>query len=104
VTRAGEIAEAIETIIELQAKPGKRDDLVRIMDRVIVTMRDVPRFLAIMRHKVLSDPDRRVEIAGWESPEARQMLDEHTTGTPRRTTDPLARFHTTHKLTLMARC
>jgi heme-degrading monooxygenase HmoA len=63
---------AIKTIIELQAKPGKLDELVRIMDRVIVTMRDVPGFLGITRYKVLEHPDRLVEIAEWESPEARQ--------------------------------
>ena len=63
---------AIKTIIELQAKAGKRDELVRAMDRVIVTMRDVPGFLGITRYEVLEDPDRLVEIAEWESPEARQ--------------------------------
>lgn len=63
---------AIKTIIELQAKQEKRDELVRIMDRVILTMRDVPGFLAIARYEVLEDPDRLVEIAEWESPEARQ--------------------------------
>ena len=63
---------SIKTIIELQAKPGKRDELVKIMDRVIVTMRDVPGFLAVTRYEVLEDPDRLVEIAEWESPEARQ--------------------------------
>ncbi len=63
---------AIKTIIELQAKPGKRGELIRIMDHVILTMCDVPGFLAITRYEVLEDPDRLVEIAEWESPEARQ--------------------------------
>jgi uncharacterized protein YbgA (DUF1722 family) len=30
------------------------------------------------------------------------MLDEYRTGSPRRTASPLVRFHTAHKLTLMA--
>jgi heme-degrading monooxygenase HmoA len=63
---------AIKTIIEPQAKPGKRDELVRRMDRVTATMRKVPGFYDITRYEVLDDPDRLVEIAEWESPEARQ--------------------------------
>jgi uncharacterized protein YbgA (DUF1722 family) len=31
-----------------------------------------------------------------------QMLEEYRTGSPRRTASPLVRFHTAHKLTLMA--
>ena len=31
-----------------------------------------------------------------------KMLDEYRTGSPRRTASPLVRFHTAHKLTLMA--
>jgi quinol monooxygenase YgiN len=66
------IALAIKTIIELQSKPGKRSELVRIMDGVIVAMREVPGFRGITRYEVLEDPDRVVEIAEWESAEARQ--------------------------------
>jgi quinol monooxygenase YgiN len=73
------ISVAIKTIIELQAKPGKRDELVRTMDRLIVTMRDVPGFLAITRQEVLEDPNKLVEIAEWDTPEARQTwLDRST--------------------------
>ena len=31
-----------------------------------------------------------------------EMLEEYRTGSPRRTASPLVRFHTAHKLTLMA--
>lgn len=53
---------AIETIIELPAMPGMREELARITDRIVATMRDVPGFLAITRHAVLEDPDRLVEV------------------------------------------
>ena len=62
----------IKTIIELQSKPGKRSELVSTMDAVIATMREVPGFQGIARYEVLEDPDRLIEIAEWESPEARQ--------------------------------
>jgi len=62
----------IKTIIELQAKPGQRAELMRIMDEIIATMRQVPGFQGISRYEVLDDPDKLVEIAEWASPEARQ--------------------------------
>lgn len=63
---------AMKTIIELQAKPWMRDELVRRMDPIIGTMRDVPGFVAATRYEVLDDPAGLIEIAEWESPEARQ--------------------------------
>lgn len=66
------IALAIKTVIELQSKPGQRSELVRIMDGVVAAMRDVPGFRGITRYEVLDDPDRLIEIAEWESPQARQ--------------------------------
>lgn len=63
----------IKTIIELQAKAGQRAELVRIMDEVIATMRQVPRFLGVSRYEVLDNPDKLVEIAEWTSPEGRQI-------------------------------
>jgi len=62
---------AIKTIIELQAKPGQRDQLMSIMDEV-TTMQAVPGFLGFEFYEVLENPDGLVEIAGWESPEMRQ--------------------------------
>lgn len=42
------------------------------MDGVVATMREVPGLRGIARYEVLEDPDGLVEIAEWESPEARQ--------------------------------
>jgi len=63
---------AIKTIIELQAKPGKRDELVKAMDNVLVSMKEAKGFLGMNRYEVIDNPDSLIEIAEWESPEARQ--------------------------------
>ncbi|HEY5731724.1 MAG TPA: antibiotic biosynthesis monooxygenase family protein [Anaerolineales bacterium] len=63
---------AIKTIIELQAKPGQRDDLIKSMDNVLASMKNAKGFLGISRYEVIDNPDSLIEIAEWESPEARQ--------------------------------
>lgn len=62
----------IKTIIELQAKPGKRYEMVKIMDEVIATMQAVSGFQGISRFEVIDNLDKLIEIAEWESPDARQ--------------------------------
>ena len=63
---------AIKTIIELQAKPGKRDELISAMDDVLSSMKNAEGFLGITRYEVIDNADSLIEIAEWESPEARQ--------------------------------
>lgn len=41
------------------------------MDEVASSMEGVPGFLGMTRYEVLDDPDRLIEIAQWDSPEAR---------------------------------
>lgn len=72
---------AIKTIIELQAKPGKRDDLVKAMDDVLAGMKNAPGFLGFSRYEVIDNPDSLIEIAEWESPEARQAWIEKSMAT-----------------------
>jgi quinol monooxygenase YgiN len=65
---------AITVIVELQAKPGRRDELKRVLESLIAT--EGPGqdgFLGSTRYGVLDDPDVLVEIAGWESAEARDV-------------------------------
>jgi quinol monooxygenase YgiN len=65
---------AIKVIVELQAKPGRRDDLKRVLESLIAT--EGPGqdgFLGSTRYGVLDDPDVLVEIADWESAEARDV-------------------------------
>jgi quinol monooxygenase YgiN len=62
---------AIKTIIELQAKTGQRDALLSIMHDVTTTMQAVPGFLGYTFYEVLDNPSGLIEIAEWESLEAR---------------------------------
>jgi heme-degrading monooxygenase HmoA len=63
---------AIKTIIELQAKPGERDQLVKAMDNVLTSMKEAKGFIGITRYEVIDNPDSLIEIAEWETAEARQ--------------------------------
>jgi quinol monooxygenase YgiN len=57
---------AIKAIVELQAKPGRREELRRVLESLIATSGPGTRY------GVLDDPDVLVEIADWESAEARE--------------------------------
>jgi quinol monooxygenase YgiN len=64
---------AIRVIVELQAKPGRRDELKRLIERIVATEGPSQHgFLGSTRYEVLGDPDVLVEIADWESAEARE--------------------------------
>ena len=63
---------AIKVVVELQAKPGRRDELKRVLESLIATQGPgQDGFLGSTRYAVLDDPDVLVEIADWESAEAR---------------------------------
>ena len=62
----------IKVIVELRAKPGRRTELKSVLESMIATQG--PRqhgFLGSTRYEVLDDADLLVEIADWESAEAR---------------------------------
>jgi quinol monooxygenase YgiN len=62
---------AIKVIVELQAKPGRRDELKRVLEsRIAMSGPGQDGFLGSTRYGVLDDPDVLVEIADWESAEA----------------------------------
>jgi len=63
---------AIKTIIELQAKKGRRDELLKASDDVLASMKNAHGFLGVTRYEIIDNPDSLIEIAEWESPEARQ--------------------------------
>ena len=74
---------AIKVIVELQAKPGRRDELKSLLERMVASHGPSQRgFLGSTRYEALDDPDRLIEIAEWESAEARvaHMQDSATTG------------------------
>lgn len=63
---------AIKVIVELQAKPGRRDELKSELEKLIAKYGPgQDGFLGSTRYGVLDDPDALVEIAEWESAEAR---------------------------------
>ena len=64
---------SIKVIVELQAKPGGRDELRSFLDDLVSTQGPSQRgFIASTRYEVLDHPDKLIEIAEWESAEARQ--------------------------------
>jgi len=63
---------AIKTIIELQSKPGERDELMKALDDVFASMKNARGFLGVKRYEIIDNPDSLIEIAEWESPQARQ--------------------------------
>ena len=64
---------AIKAIIELQAKPGQRDELKAFIEELVSKHGSGGQgFLGSTRFEVLDNPDMLVEIADWESVEARE--------------------------------
>lgn len=62
----------IRVIVELQAQPGQRAALEALLDRIVTQHGpSSPGFLRSTRYEVLDHPDTLVEIAEWESAEAR---------------------------------
>jgi quinol monooxygenase YgiN len=70
-------------IVELQAKPGRRDELKSLLESMVVEQgTSQPGFLGSARYEVVDDPDMLVEMADWESAEAREkhMQESAATG------------------------
>jgi quinol monooxygenase YgiN len=73
---------AVKVIVELQAKPGRRAELVRLLERMVASDgASQPGFLGSVRYEVLDNPDLLVEIAEWESAEARAAHMEESAAT-----------------------
>ena len=61
----------IKVIVELTAHPGRRDELQAVFERMLAEEGAAPGFLGSRRFERLDDPDVLVEVADWESSEAR---------------------------------
>ena len=73
---------AIKAIIELQAKPGRREELKAFIEGLVVRHGGNGRgFLGSTRFEVLDNPDMLIEIADWESAEAREAHMKETAAT-----------------------
>ena len=63
---------AIKVIVELQAKRGRRDELERLLESLVASHGPSQQgFLGSARYEALDNPDMLIEIAEWESAEAR---------------------------------
>jgi quinol monooxygenase YgiN len=73
---------AIKVIVELQAKPGRRAELKSLLESMVAEHGPSQRgFLGSARYEVLDNPDLLVEIADWESAEARAAHMEESAAT-----------------------
>ena len=73
---------AIKVIVELQAKPGMRGELMSLMERIVAERGPTERgFIGSTRYEVLDNPDMLIEIAEWESAEARAAHMEEAAAT-----------------------
>ena len=73
----------IKVIVELQAKPGQRAELKTLLESIVAQHGPSLRgFLGSTRYQVLDNPDLLIEIADWESAEARvaHMQESAATG------------------------
>jgi quinol monooxygenase YgiN len=63
---------SIKVIVEFQAKPGRRAELLSTLEALIEKHgTGLSGYLGSGRYEVLDNPDMLIEIAEWESPEAR---------------------------------
>ncbi|HEX5641491.1 MAG TPA: antibiotic biosynthesis monooxygenase [Thermoleophilia bacterium] len=63
---------AIRVIIEFHARPGRREELRSLLESVDAKSGpSAPGYLGSTRYAVLEDPDALIEIADWETAEAR---------------------------------
>jgi quinol monooxygenase YgiN len=68
----GEDKVSIKVIVELQVKPGLRAELKCLLESIVAEHgAGQAGFLGSTRYEVLDNPDVLVEIADWESAEAR---------------------------------
>lgn len=73
---------AIKAIVELQARPGRRAELSGLLDGMVANQGSNQQgFLGSSRYEVLDNPDMLIEIAEWESAEAREALMEKSAAT-----------------------
>lgn len=61
---------AVKVIVELKARPGRRDELRSLIEQLAT--RDRPGgYHGSTYYESLDDPDVLIDIADWESPQAR---------------------------------
>lgn len=66
----------IKVIVEFTTKSGKRDELLGWIDGMMADAPPMPGSLDAAFYRSVEDPNLVVEIAAWESAEAREMVYE----------------------------
>jgi quinol monooxygenase YgiN len=75
---------AVKVVIEFQAKPGQRTELQSLMESMGERFGPIMRergALGFALYEVPDNPDMIVEIAEWETAEAREALMEEAVAT-----------------------
>ena len=65
---------AIKVFVELKANPGQRDDLLNMIERMMTDGPPMPGCLGATFYNAVDDPDMLVEIADWQSANAREAV------------------------------
>ena len=66
---------SIKVIVELHAKPGRRVELMNLLESVAAKYGSgQPGFLGSLRYEVIDNPDILVEVADWVSAEVRAAV------------------------------
>ncbi|HEV8246802.1 MAG TPA: antibiotic biosynthesis monooxygenase [Polyangiaceae bacterium] len=64
--------QAIKVVVEFTAKPGRREELRRVLEQIIAKHgAGTPGYQGSTRFEVLEHPDMLVELADWQSLETR---------------------------------
>jgi len=64
---------AVKVIVELKAQPGRRAELMSLLESLVAEQGSSQAgFLGSTRFEVIGDPDMLIEIAEWQSAEARE--------------------------------
>lgn len=69
----------IKAIVELHARRGKRDQLIKALEDFHEARKSAPGFLGFERYEVIDEPEKIIEIVEWETREARQTWLEKST-------------------------
>jgi len=67
---------SVKVIVEFTTNPGQRDGLLAVIEGMMAESPPMPGSLGAAFYKSVDDPDLLVEIADWESVEARAAVYE----------------------------
>lgn len=70
---------AIKAIVEMHARRGKRDEMMKALGDLHEHRKDAPGFVGYELYEMMDDPDKLIEIVAWETREARQVWLEQAT-------------------------